>query len=48
VKGPREELEEFARAVKTGGEWPIPLWQQLQATRVSFAVERHLGGSGAS
>jgi predicted dehydrogenase/threonine dehydrogenase-like Zn-dependent dehydrogenase len=42
-KGHREELEELARAVKEGGEWPIPLWQQSQATRVSFAVERHLG-----
>lgn len=42
-KGHREELGEFARVVQEGGEWPIPLWQQVQATRVSFAVERHLG-----
>jgi predicted dehydrogenase len=42
-KGHREELEEFARAVKAGGEWPIPLWQQVQATRVSFAVESQMG-----
>jgi predicted dehydrogenase len=42
-KGHRDELEAFARAVKEGGEWPIPLWQQVQATRVSFTVERHLG-----
>lgn len=39
-KGQKEELEAFASAVRNGGEWPIPLWQQLQATRVSFEVER--------
>jgi predicted dehydrogenase len=35
-KGHREELEAFARAVLNGGEWPIPLWQQIQATKISF------------
>ena len=27
-KGQREEVIEFARAIREGGEWPIPLWQQ--------------------
>ena len=37
-----EELEALARALREGGPWPIPLEQQLQATRISFAVERQL------
>ncbi|HUP33390.1 MAG TPA: bi-domain-containing oxidoreductase [Gaiellaceae bacterium] len=41
-KGHREELEALARALREGGPWPIPLEQQLQATRISFAVERQL------
>lgn len=39
-KGQKEELLAFAGAIKGSAEWPIPLWQQLQATRISFAVER--------
>ncbi|PIQ97619.1 MAG: oxidoreductase [Nitrospinae bacterium CG11_big_fil_rev_8_21_14_0_20_56_8] len=41
-KGHREELEAFARAVQQGGEWPIPLWQQLQAMQIAFQVQKHL------
>ncbi len=41
-KGQKEELEAFARAVQKGGDWPIPLWQQLQASRVALAVEEFL------
>ena len=41
-KGQKEELVAFARAVKGESEWPIPLWQQLQATRISFEVDRLL------
>ena len=41
-KGQKEELVAFARAVKGEIEWPIPLWQQLQATRISFEVDRLL------
>jgi predicted dehydrogenase len=40
-KGQKEELEAFARAVR-GGEWPIPLWQQVQATRMALEVEAQL------
>jgi len=35
-KGHREELQAFAEAVLHGNAWPIPLWQQAQATRISF------------
>lgn len=41
-KGQSEELLAFANAVKGKSEWPIPLWQQLQATRISFEVDRLL------
>ena len=42
-KGQKEELVAFAKAVRGQTEWPIPLWQQVQATRISFEVERVLG-----
>jgi predicted dehydrogenase len=41
-KGQKQELEAFGRAIQQGGEWPLPLWQQLQATRISFEVETAL------
>ncbi len=37
-KGHREELEEFASAVREG-RMPIPLWQIFQASHISFQVE---------
>lgn len=39
-KGHEEELLAFGRVVREGGEWPIPLWQQVQSTSIAFAVER--------
>ncbi|MBI5049139.1 MAG: bi-domain-containing oxidoreductase [Deltaproteobacteria bacterium] len=41
-KGQKEELEAFAKAIRSGGEWPIPLWQQVQAMEISFKVEKML------
>jgi predicted dehydrogenase/threonine dehydrogenase-like Zn-dependent dehydrogenase len=41
-KGQREELEALGSAIKSGGEWPIPLWQQVQATEIAFEVDRAL------
>ncbi len=38
-KGQAAEMVAFARAVREGGEWPIPLWQQVQAMRIAFDVE---------
>jgi len=41
-KGQKEELEALALTIQQGGEWPIPLWQQVQATEISFRVEDEL------
>ena len=41
-KGQKEELQAFAAAIRGEAEWPIPLWQQVQATRISFDVDRFL------
>jgi predicted dehydrogenase len=46
-KGQFEELQALAAALKKGGAWPISLGEQLNATRVSFEVERQIrAGSG--
>lgn len=42
-KGQKDELVAFARAVRGETGWPIPLWQQLQATQISLDVERKIG-----
>lgn len=39
-KGHMNELKTLVAALKGDGVWPIPLWQQLQASRISFEVER--------
>jgi len=44
-KGQRAELERLAATIRGGGEWPIPLWQQVQATEIALRVEELLGGS---
>lgn len=44
-KGHREELLAFARAVRDGGDWPIPLWQQFQATEIALEIEARLGSA---
>lgn len=41
-KGQREELIAFAKAIREGGPWPIPLWQQVQAMEIAFQVEEKL------
>lgn len=38
-KGQKGQLKAFAKAIKTGESWPVPLWQQVQATRISLSVE---------
>jgi predicted dehydrogenase len=42
-KGQREELSAFAAAITGKFEWPIPLWQQLQAMQIAFSVEKSIG-----
>ena len=44
AKGHKEELKAFVDAARLGGEWPIPLWQQLQASRIALEVERQVAG----
>jgi predicted dehydrogenase len=43
-KGQATEIADFAKAIQSGGEWPIPLWQQEQAMRMAFDVEDALRG----
>ena len=40
-KGQMEELIAFYEGIRNG-MWPIPLWQQIQATQISLEVERQL------
>jgi predicted dehydrogenase/threonine dehydrogenase-like Zn-dependent dehydrogenase len=41
-KGQLEELKSLADCLLRGKEWPIPLSQQLQATRNAFEVEQQI------
>jgi len=43
-KGHFEELEAFVNVLKNGGEWPIPLWQQIQSTRIALTIEEQIVG----
>lgn len=40
-KGQKSELIEFRKGIESGN-WPNPFWQQIEATRISFAVEKQL------
>jgi predicted dehydrogenase/threonine dehydrogenase-like Zn-dependent dehydrogenase len=44
-KGHVQELAALAEALSSGGDWPIPLWQQIQATQIAFDVERAVSGA---
>ncbi len=41
-KGQEEEMRAFGEAIIAGGEWPIALWQQIQATEIALAVEEQI------
>lgn len=41
-KGQKKELTVFAEAIERGGDWPIPLWQQVQATQIAIEVEAEI------
>jgi predicted dehydrogenase len=45
-KGQAAELRAFGEAIRNGGAWPIPLWQQLQAMEIAYAVEGFLTAGG--
>jgi prepilin-type processing-associated H-X9-DG protein len=47
-KGHHEELVAFADAVRNGGAWPIPLWQQIEAMRIAFEVESQIAPTGTA
>jgi predicted dehydrogenase/threonine dehydrogenase-like Zn-dependent dehydrogenase len=44
-KGQKDELIALSEAIRAGGEWPIPLWEQVQATEIALAVEPFLIGA---
>jgi predicted dehydrogenase len=44
-KGHKEELRALGRALREGGAWPIPLWQQVQATEIALDVEAQITGA---
>jgi predicted dehydrogenase/threonine dehydrogenase-like Zn-dependent dehydrogenase len=41
-KGHKNMLESFGEVIQSGGEWPIPFWQQVQATEIAINVEEQL------
>jgi len=43
-KGQKEELVAFGNGILNGGDWPSPLWQQIQAMKIALRVERDLTG----
>lgn len=46
-KGQFEELQAVADTLRRGAQWPISLEQQIQATRISFDVEKQIWGVAA-
>ena len=44
-KGHLNEIQEFGESIKTGSGYPIPLWQLVQATKISFEVEKQVSSS---
>ncbi len=44
-KGHRRELAAFVQAALGQEPWPIPWWQQVQATEISFRVQDAITGS---
>lgn len=41
-KGHLNELQVLAKSIQGQVEWPIPLWQQVQAPRIAFEIEKSL------
>ena len=44
-KGQTQEIKAFGEAILNGGEWPIPFWQQVQATEIAFEVEKQISNN---
>jgi len=47
-KGHYEEMKAFSDVLKKGGEWPIPLWQQIQASKIALEIEKQIASGVAS
>lgn len=47
-KGHSQELRAFGQAIVSGGDWPIPWWQQVQATDIALRVEEQIRPDGES
>jgi len=45
-KGQKAQLEVFADVVKNGGQWPIHLWEQIQASEIALKVQSLLSIKG--
>ena len=41
-KGHFTEIQELAEAIKSGNGYPIPLWQLIQATKISFLIDKKI------
>jgi len=41
-KGHLNEIQEFGESIKNGTGYSIPLWQLIQATKISFEVEKQV------
>ncbi|MDC0586992.1 bi-domain-containing oxidoreductase [Gammaproteobacteria bacterium] len=41
-KGMKQELIQFAKAIKKGDHWPIPWWQQLQVANIGVTIEEKI------
>lgn len=42
-KGHKQELVKFVEAISNNLVWPIPLWEQLQATDIALQVDEQIG-----
>ena len=41
-KGHKHMLRLFGDTIQNGGDWPIPFWQQIQATEIALEVQKLL------
>ena len=44
-KGHLNEIQQFGKSMNNGSGYPIPLWQLIQATKISFEVEKQISFS---
>lgn len=44
-KGHLNEIQEFGESINNGSGYPIALWQLIQATKISFEVEKQISSS---